>query len=373
MEVQQLVIMGQDDIEKKRYILIDDNGDLVIPVIKYLKYLDNIGRAEKTIKTYCYHLKHYFEFLEQYNKNYQEVTIDILSKFIGWLRQPIQSRKIVLYKEPDKKNRNPATINAILNTVFTFYDYQVRLEKLDGNITENIFRRIPGRFKSFKPFLEHISSDMPIKKNVLKLTVPKRKIKTLSIEQINLIIDTTTNLRDKLLLSILYDAGLRIEEALTLWIEDFNISKNSITVRKSKTSTGEGRIVFVTSETMNLFQDYLFYIHDANGFDTNYVFVKLSGKNKGLPLDYSATKAFIERMIRKLNIKFTPHMFRHSFATELHESGVDIAVIQKLLGHAHVQTTIQTYLHPTEKTIRKEYEKAQLNRKSKEKEDDSKF
>ena len=56
MEVQQLVIMVQDDIEKKRYILIDDNGDLVIPVIKYLKYLDNIGRAEKTIKTYCYHL-----------------------------------------------------------------------------------------------------------------------------------------------------------------------------------------------------------------------------------------------------------------------------------------------------------------------------
>lgn len=167
MEVQQLVIMVQDDIEKKRYILIDDNGDLVIPVIKYLKYLDNIGRAEKTIKTYCYHLKHYFEFLEQYNKNYQEVTIDLLSKFIGWLRQPIQSRKIVLYKEPDKKNRNPATINAILNTVFTFYDYQVRLEKLDGNITENIFRRIPGRFKSFKPFLEHISSDMPIKKTSL--------------------------------------------------------------------------------------------------------------------------------------------------------------------------------------------------------------
>ena len=49
MEVQQLVIMVQDDIEKKRYILIDDNGDLVIPVIKYLKYLDNIGRL-KNIK-----------------------------------------------------------------------------------------------------------------------------------------------------------------------------------------------------------------------------------------------------------------------------------------------------------------------------------
>lgn len=110
MEVQQIVLLDQDCRERKKYLLIDKNGGPVIPVIKYLKYLDNVGRSERTLKTYCYHLKHYFEFLEQYQKNYTEVTVDLLGKFIGWLRKPIQSRKIILYKEPEKKVRNPALL-----------------------------------------------------------------------------------------------------------------------------------------------------------------------------------------------------------------------------------------------------------------------
>lgn len=81
-----------------------------------------------------------------------------------------------------------------MNTVVTFYDYHIKLEQYDGKITENIIKLIPGRFKRYKPFLEHISSGKSLKKNILKLKVPNRKIKTLSNEQIGLIIDTTTNL-----------------------------------------------------------------------------------------------------------------------------------------------------------------------------------
>lgn len=57
-------------------------------------------------------------------------------------------------------------------------------------------------------------------------------------------------------------------------------------------------------------------------------------------------------------------MLRHSFATELHEKGVDIAVIQKLLGHAQVQTTINTYVHISDDHIRKSYTDAMVNHKN---------
>lgn len=56
-------------------------------------------------------------------------------------------------------------------------------------------------------------------------------------------------------------------------------------------------------------------------------------------------------------------MLRHTYATELHAAGVDIAIIQRLLGHAHVQTTIQTYIHASDETIRESWEQAHSNKK----------
>jgi integrase/recombinase XerD len=56
-------------------------------------------------------------------------------------------------------------------------------------------------------------------------------------------------------------------------------------------------------------------------------------------------------------------MLRHTYATELHAAGVDIAIIQRLLGHVHVQTTIQTYIHASDETIRGRWEQAQSNKK----------
>ncbi|WP_256242103.1 tyrosine-type recombinase/integrase [Bacillus sp. V3B] len=107
------------------------------------------------------------------------------------------------------------------------------------------------------------------------------------------------------------------------------------------------------------FKDYLIDIHDV---DTNFVFINLSGPNKGEPLNYRAAIDVIERIRRKTQIDVTPHMLRHTYATELHEQGVEVSIIQKLLGHAQVQTTIQTYVHPSDETIRTEWQKAQENR-----------
>ncbi|MBG9775986.1 hypothetical protein [Brevibacillus laterosporus] len=80
MKVQEVLIH-----EKKRYLLIDKGGYPVIPVAKYL---DNIGKAENTLKSYCYHLKLYFQFLKECGLRYHEVNLDILAYFIGWLRIP---------------------------------------------------------------------------------------------------------------------------------------------------------------------------------------------------------------------------------------------------------------------------------------------
>jgi integrase/recombinase XerD len=112
---------------------------------------------------------------------------------------------------------------------------------------------------------------------------------------------------------------------------------------------------------MNFFQDYLIEYHSFE-IDSNFVFITLRGNNKGLPLTYYAVNSMVKRIKIKTGISFTPHMLRHTYATELHAQGVDVGIIQKLLGHEQVQTTIQTYVHPSEQTIRESYEKAQANR-----------
>ena len=235
--------------------------------MKYLKYLDNIGRAENTLRKYCNHLKFYFEFLKQKNVSYENVDLNLLSDFIGWLRNSHASVKVVEpdlsqwgNKESKKKSRSNYTINQIVNVVVNFYEILFLNNELQDNVKAQVFKSIPKRFKSFKTFLEHISKEEG-KKNILKQPVDKRKPKTLTKKQIEDIEKNCTNIRDQLLIRVLYDSGMRIDEALHLWLEDFNISKNEVVVRKSKTKAGEGRTVYVSSETMNLFQDYILDVH----------------------------------------------------------------------------------------------------------------
>jgi integrase/recombinase XerD len=340
---------------KKRYILIDENNYPVVPVIKYLKHLDNIGRAENTLKSYCHHLKFYFQFLNEKEKNYKEVDLNLLGEFIFWLRNPYQSTKIVHIKQVSAR-RSERTVNTILTCVQGFYDYLMRIEDYEKDLSEKTKKHVLGSYRSFKPFLHHISKGKGFEKNILKIKEPRRAVLTLTKEQVQSIHDACSNIRDALLIRILYEGGLRIGEALSLWIEDFDIGSTAITVRKSKTVSGKGRKVYISADTMNVFQDYLIDLHDA---DTNFVFINLSGTNKGEPLNYRAAFDVIERIRIKTEIDFTPHMLRHTYATELHEQGVEISYIQKLLGHSHVQTTIQTYVHPSDETIRKEWQKVQ--------------
>nr|WP_272898888.1 tyrosine-type recombinase/integrase [Brevibacillus laterosporus] len=294
---------------------------------------------------------------------YEDVSLDLLSDFIGWLRHPYGAKKVIPFEEVAAV-RSERTVNIILTCVIGFYDYLLRSQDYQNKISKIVKTQVSGNHRKFKSFLHHITKGKPVDKNILKLNEPKRRIKTLSEFQIKSIHDTCTNTRDSLLLLVLYEGGLRISEALSLWIEDFDIGKNAITVRKSKTRAGEGRKVFVTEKTMNLFQDFLIDFH-ADDIDTNYVFFKLTGPNRGQHLDYSSTRSWVKRMKSKTGIDFTTHMFRHTYATELLRNGVNIKTLQDLLGHENVQTTIGIYLHPSDDDIRKEWEKAHSNKMKK--------
>src|SRR5690625_7112982 len=136
-----------------------------------------------------------------------------------------------------------------------------------------------------------------------------------------------------LLVNVLYESGLRISEALNIKLEDIDLSDKKVVITKSKTSSGENRLVFLSADTINLLQDYIYEVHEKNNFDSDYLFLKLSGSSKGKVCDYETIDAFFRYLSTKIKLKITPHMFRHTLATELHEKGVEISIIKEILGH----------------------------------------
>src|SRR5690625_4594975 len=91
-------------------MLLDSKGNPVLVVTKYLKYLDQTGKAGNTLKSYCYHLKLYFQFLVENKLNYKDINLNVLAYFIGWLRNPHQSTKI-LTMGATKEKRSKRTVN----------------------------------------------------------------------------------------------------------------------------------------------------------------------------------------------------------------------------------------------------------------------
>jgi integrase/recombinase XerD len=80
--VRVIEIQRQDS--QRRYVVIDEEGSLIEPIVRYLKYLDSIGSARQTLRSYAYSLRQYWEYLVQEHLDWHQVTLDDLSRFVLW-------------------------------------------------------------------------------------------------------------------------------------------------------------------------------------------------------------------------------------------------------------------------------------------------
>ncbi|MGP7816636.1 tyrosine-type recombinase/integrase [Niallia sp. 01092] len=364
MKVQEVKLDGN----KRRYLLLDSDGIPVMPVAKYLKYLDNTGKSSNTQKTYCYALKQYFDYLGEIDKDYMEIILQDLAEFIGWLRNPYSSHKVTPFKEMRSK-KTERTVNLTVTVVTAFYDYLYRNGELEQDVRDRLIKEVfTGGWRRYKSFLHHVNAGKPVNKNILKLKEPRRKVKVLEKEEVEVLYASTSNIRDRFLLSLLFETGLRIGEALALFIEDFIFDhKHGHRIRLrdrgelsngAKLKTGE-REIYVSQGLMDLFDDYLYEVIDEMEIDTNFLFVKLHGQNKGFPMTDWDVHALFKRLREKTGVEVHPHLLRHTHATLFYRETKDIKQVQERLGHANIQTTMNMYVHPSGEEIRENWEKAQ--------------
>jgi len=177
-----------------------------------------------------------------------------------------------------------------------------------------------------------------------KLPLARKSMKlplVLSKEEINKMIEVTSNLKHRLVIMFLYYAGLRLDEARNIKWEDIDFDREIIHLKTAKGD--KERVVFLHKKLIDMLKMY-----GAYGEGPVFVSQREGKYNKRTIqqiIKFSSKKAGIKKNV-------TPHTLRHSFATHLLESGADIRYIQQLLGHKDLKTT-QIYTHVANKDIKK--------------------
>jgi site-specific recombinase XerD len=194
--------------------------------------------------------------------------------------------------------------------------------------------------------------------------IPERTIEYLTREELERLFNTIDSgsligLRNRALLETLYSTGLRVSELVSLNKAQVDLKRKEFMVR------GKGRkprIVFLSDRAAEHIENYLKMRKD--NFEP--IFINHGRSRKGDDITLGEKKRLttvsVENVVRQYALKagiikkVTPHIIRHSFATELLLNGADIRSVQEMLGHASITTT-QIYTHVTNKRLREIHEK----------------
>jgi len=176
---------------------------------------------------------------------------------------------------------------------------------------------------------------------------PKREKKlptVLTTDETKSLLNSCETKKSKLMLSLLYATGMRVSEIINLELKDLVFEENIGYIRQAK---GNKDRIFNIPNFLK--KDLLKQIKHQTDLNQNLLFSgpkgKLSSRNLQKIVQLTAKKANIKKEVH-------PHTLRHSFATHLLESGVDIRKIQELLGHADLSTT-QIYTHISKEELKK--------------------
>jgi len=250
-----------------------------------------------------------------YNKEVNKFLDYIISENIPDIN--LISTRIIrqyFYYAKDSRDLGQSTISKIISTVKSFFNYLEEEEIIVKNPTRKI--RVPKKVCRIPSVMSKYEVDLIIR-SVDFAPLRCRK----------------NNVRDKLVLSLLYYTGIRKSELLNLNWTDINLSKSTLIIRRGK--GGKDRLIPLHKEVTRLLDKYL---NERLPLKTEALIIGEQGRRMCNCSFVNLLKMYLA--LSGLKRKgYTAHSFRHSFATHLVEAGVDLFKVQKLLGHASLDTT----------------------------------
>lgn len=293
------------------------------------------GRSLKTVENYDHYLSRFILFAKI--KKPEEITREVVREYRLWLNRQSASRDKHGWGGTTLKKR---TQNYYLIALRAFLKYLAR-EGISTMSSENIELAKSPEYE-------------------LDLISPQDLKRLLSAPEGN---DLVT-FRDRAILELFFSTGLRVSELCAL-PRDLDLGRDEFSVR------GKGekvRVVFLSDTAKRALKEYLakradvdpaLFVHIGRGGG------ETASKEKG---SLRLTTRSVERLVKHYAIKagiskrVTPHVLRHSFATDLLENGADLRSVQALLGHANITTT-QIYTHVTDVGLKETYRKYHARKK----------
>lgn len=286
---------------------------------EFLEHLEiEKGRSLKTIDNYERYLSRFFEYSDISSP--KDITEDLVREYRLWLNRQPSGKKRGGRKETLKKK----TQNYYLIALRGFLKYLIR---------RGINVLPPDRIDLAK--------------------TSERSLDLITRDELERLLNAPEGsgvkpLRDKAILEMLFSTGLRVSELCSL-NRDLDLSKDEFSVR------GKGdkvRVVFLSRRAKDAIKSYLDKRTDMDGA----LFVRVA-PGKESETSMRITERSVERIVKHyatkagISKKVTPHVLRHTFATDLLQNGADLRAVQMLLGHSDISTT-QVYTHLTDRHLR---------------------
>lgn len=327
----------------------------------YLGYLVDRAYSPRTVEAYAFDLLAFARWLVSETLGLESVSTDALLRYLRACRTaPVRGRPGGnVYSIRDGRNAGlaPATINRRLVAVSGLFAYR---EMLDPDARSPVpqsrqARRAASGERSGE--LAHLGRPRP--RSRLRVREPRRLPRALGRDELRSLVGSFRTHRDRAIGGLMVFSGLRTAEVLGLSVDDVDVGRGWVRV------IGKGdkeRRVPLDPDVASLIQTYL--LVERPETDVASLFVVAKGAHRGRPLTAAGLRTVFRYHRGKAGVPAGhPHALRHSFGTALAEAGVDLPVIQALMGHEHVDS-VTAYIHLAPTHVRAAYDAARARQRA---------